>query len=276
EPVWMQAMIAAHQSAAEKSGARILFSAGFDSLPSDLGVWFLQQAAQKRFGSPMPRIKCRVRRMKGDASGGTMASMKATLKATIKDPGAREALGDPFALTPGFVGPKQPAGIVPEYNHAEGFWEVPFAMAAINTKNVHRSNFLLGHPYGTDFVYDEMMFTTIKDAAMAAADVVKSLGMFGGKSHKKGEGPSKAERDAGFYELGFYGSLSDGRTLTAGVAGDADPGYGSTSKMMAETALCLADLPRAAGGCFTGAALMPEQLIAALQAHAGLTFQLED
>ncbi|MCB1318228.1 MAG: saccharopine dehydrogenase NADP-binding domain-containing protein, partial [Leptospiraceae bacterium] len=75
EPVWMQAMIAAHQSAAEKSGARILFSAGFDSLPSDLGVWFLQQAAQKRFGSPMPRIKCRVRRMKGDASGGTMASM---------------------------------------------------------------------------------------------------------------------------------------------------------------------------------------------------------
>ena len=275
EPVWMKEMIAAHSEAAKQSGARILFSTGFDSLPSDLGVWFLQQAALKQFGQPLPRIKGRVRRMKGDASGGTMASMKATLKATIKDPESRRALGDPFALTPGFVGPQQPAGMVPEFNQAEGFWEVPFAMAAINTKNVHRTNYLLGFPYGKDFVYDEMMFTTIKDAAMAAADVLKNLSMFGGKSHKKGEGPSKEERENGYYELAFYGSFPDGRTLTASVAGDADPGYGSTSKMMAETALCLAALPRETGGCFTSAALMPESLIAALQAHAGITFRME-
>lgn len=275
EPVWMKQMIAAHQAAAEKSGARILFSTGFDSIPSDLGVWFLQKAAIEKFGSPLSRIKGRVLRMKGDASGGTMASMKATLRATIKDPESRKALGDPFALTPGFVGPDQPAGIVPEYNQKEGFWEVPFAMAAINTKNVHRSNFLLNHLYGKDFVYDEMMFTTLEDAALAAAEVVKKISMFGGKSHKQGEGPSKEEREAGFYELAFFGSSSDGKSLTAIVAGDADPGYGSTSKIMAETAMCLIALPRVKGGCFTAASLMPEQLVKVLPQHAGLTFKLE-
>ena len=165
-----------------------------------------------------------------------MASMKATLKATIKNRALLDDLNNPFALTPGFQGPEQPSGLVPEYNAGQGVWEVPFVMAAINTKNMHRSNFLLGHPYGQDFVYDEMMYTTLQDAALAAAEVAKKAAamMLGGKSHKAGEGPSKEERDAGHYDIAFYGSFPDGRAMTGSVQGDADPGYGSTSKMMAE------------------------------------------
>ncbi len=278
EPVWMKEMIEAHEAKAKESGARILFSGGFDSIPSDLGVWFLQKAAREKFGEPLPRIKGRVRKIKGDASGGTMASMKATLKATLRDASSREALNDPFALTPGFKGPEQPSGLAPSYNPEVGLWEAPFVMATINTKNVHRSNFLLGHPYGENFVYDEMMYTTIQDAALAATDVAQKVAkmMLGGKSHKSGEGPSREERDAGFYDIVFLGSGPDGRSLNASVKGDADPGYGSTSKMMAEAALCLAALPREQGGCFTTASLLGEPLVAALQAHAGLTFRLEE
>lgn len=277
EPVWMKQMIETHQAAAEASGARIVFSAGFDSIPSDLGVYFLQKHAREKFGAPLPRIKGRVRRMQGDASGGTLASMKATLKATIKNPSSLEALNDPFALTPGFRGPEQPSGLAPQYNSEAGVWEVPFVMASINTKNVHRTNYLLSHPYGADFVYDEMMYTSVEDAALAAADVAKKVGgmLLGGKSHRAGEGPSKEERDAGHYDIVFLGSGPEGRTLNASVQGDADPGYGSTSKIMAEVARCLAELPRKTGGCFTPVALMAEPLLAALQEHAGLTFQLE-
>ena len=203
--------------------------------------------------------------------------MKATLKATIKDPASLAALNDAFALTPGFRGPEQPSGLTPAYNAEAGLWEAPFVMAAINTKNVHRTNFLLGHIYGEDFVYDEMLYTTLQDAALAVGDVAKKVAtmMLGGQSHKTGEGPSKAEREAGHYDIVFLGSFPDGRTLTASVQGDADPGYGSTSKMMAEAALCLAALPREKGGCFTPAALLGDALIAALQQHAGLTFQIE-
>lgn len=278
EPVWMKHMIEQHAAKAEQSGARILFSGGFDSIPSDLGVWFLQRAAQQKFGQPLSRIKGRVRKIQGDASGGTMASMKATLKATLKDPASLQALNDPFSLTPGFKGPDQPSGLAPAYNKEAGLWEAPFVMATINTKNVHRTNFLLGYPYGRDFVYDEMMYTTLQDAALAAGDVAKRVAtmMLGGKSHKSGEGPSKEERDAGHYDIVFLGSLPDGRAMTASVQGDADPGYGSTSKMMAEAALCLAALPRSKGGCFTPAALLGEPLVSALQEHAGLTFRLED
>ncbi len=278
EPVWMKQMIEAHDAKAKESGARILFSGGFDSIPSDLGVWFLQKAAREKFGEALPRIRGRVRKIQGDASGGTMASMKATLKATLRDPASLKALNDPFALTPGFQGPEQPSGLAPAYNQEAGLWEAPFVMAAINTKAVHRTNFLLGHPYGEDFVYDEMLYTTIQDAALAAGDVAKKVAsmMLGGKSHKSGEGPSKAERDAGHYDIVFLGSYPDGRTLNASVQGDADPGYGSTSKMMAEAALCLAKLPRESGGCFTPASLLAEPLLPALQEHAGLRFRLEE
>ncbi|MEM6474885.1 MAG: saccharopine dehydrogenase NADP-binding domain-containing protein, partial [Pseudomonadota bacterium] len=148
EPAWMADKIAEHQEAAEASGARICFSSGFDSIPFDLGVLMTQKAAQERFGKPAPKIRGRVRAMAGTFSGGTAASLGATMKAAAKNPGIFKVLSSPFALTPGFTGASQPTGMVPQYETDLGKWAAPFVMAPINTKNVHRTNFLAGHPYG--------------------------------------------------------------------------------------------------------------------------------
>lgn len=273
EPAWMRHMIDAHEAAAIKSGARIVFSAGFDSIPFDLGVWYLQQAAIAKFGSPAPRVKGRVRKMAGGASGGTMASMKATLRASIKDAAILGLLKNPFALTPGFEGPAQPAGIVPEYDSEAGVWAAPFMMAPINTKNVHRTNFLLKHPYGKDFVYDEMLLTTIGEAGRALVDAAAKAA-FSGSGLKPGEGPSKEERESGFYDVIFIGQYPDGKRIQAAVKGDRDPGYGSTSKMISEATLTLLDL-KTPGGMFTPGGIMAAPLIDRLVKYAGLTFEIE-
>ncbi|MGY3123960.1 short subunit dehydrogenase-like uncharacterized protein [Bradyrhizobium sp. S3.14.4] len=157
EPAWMRRMIDAHHEEAKRTGARIVFSCGFDSIPFDLGVLTLQEKAREKFGRPARRVKARLRKVKGGMSGGTAASAQATLAAAARDPALIRLLTDPFALTPGFTGPSQPSGLIPEYDPSMNVWLVPFPMAPVNTKNVHRTNFLLGHPYGTDFVYDEMM-----------------------------------------------------------------------------------------------------------------------
>ena len=146
EPAWMAEKIAEHHDAAKESGARICFSSGFDSIPFDLGVLMLQKEAKERHGSPAPRVKGRVRAMKGTFSGGTAASLGATMKAAVRNPGVVTVLRDPFALTPGFEGPEQPSGMVPHYEEELGKWAAPFVMAAINTKNVHRTNFLSRAP----------------------------------------------------------------------------------------------------------------------------------
>ncbi|CAN0606740.1 unnamed protein product, partial [Ectocarpus sp. 12 AP-2014] len=154
----MKDMIAAHDEAAKASGARIVFSCGFDSLPSDLGVHLLQEAARERLGASLPRVRCRVKAMQGTASGGTVASFQATMASVKANPALFQDLANPFVLTAGFTGPEQPAGN--EIIHDEDLdnWSGPFVMATINTKNVHRSNQLLGHSYGEDLVYDEMIF----------------------------------------------------------------------------------------------------------------------
>ena len=274
EPAWMREMIDAHDAAAKASGARIVFSCGFDSIPFDLGVWFLQQEAVKRFGRPAPRVKGRVRKMAGGASGGTIASLTETMKAAARNPKIIGLLKSSFALTPGFQGPSQPSGLIPEYDSASGSWAAPFVMAPINTKNVHRSNFLLGHAYGADFVYDEMMLTTIGDAGRAMAEAIAKANPFGDSKLKPGEGPSKEERENGFYDVLFIGEMPDGGSVRVGVTGDRDPGYGSTSKMIAESALTLLET-QSDGGIFTPGGLMPEPLLTRLEAHAGLTFVVE-
>lgn len=279
EPAWMRQMIDAHDETAKKSGARIVFSCGFDSIPFDLGVWFLQQEAIRQNGAPAPRVKGRVRKMQGGASGGTIASLTETMKAAAKDLSIVGLLRSPFALTPGFEGPSQPSGMIPEYDSATGTWAAPFVMAPINTKNVHRSNFLLGHPYGADFTYDEMMMTTIGDAGKAIAEgiatALKSANPFGeGPQPKPGEGPSAEEREAGFYDVLFVGEYPDGKSIRASVKGDRDPGYGSTSKMIAESALTLLEVDTP-GGVVTPGAIMAKPLIARLTANAGLEFALE-
>ena len=279
EPAWMRQMIDAHEAAAQASGARIVFSCGFDSIPFDLGVFLLQKEFRHRFGHPASRVRGRVRKMKGTFSGGTAASLKATLAAGAANPAVMDLLKNPFSLTPGFTGPRQPSGNKPMLDEALGLWVAPFVMAAINTRNVHRSNFLLGHAYGTDFVYDEMLVTGAGEKGEAVANAVASDKSMGSDSGPQpGEGPSRAEREAGFYDVLFLGHDAEGRSLRVGVTGDRDPGYGSTSKMITEAAVCLlqqsaADTP---GGIWTPAPAMGDRLIDRLQDHAGLRFVIEE
>ena len=277
EPAWMRQMIDAHHAAAQASGARIVFSCGFDSIPFDLGMLMLQNEMKQRFGAPAPRVRGRVRKMKGTFSGGTAASLKATMAAAATQPGVLDLLRNPFSLTPGFEGPRQPSGNKPQVDEVMGVWVAPFVMAAINTRNVHRSNFLLGHAWGTDLVYDEMLVTGPGDKGQAIAEAVaadKSLGGPGGP--QPGEGPSREERESGFYDVLFIGTGAAGQTLQMSVKGDRDPGYGSTSKMIAESAMCLLqDATATPGGIWTPASAMGAALIQRLQAHAGLTFTVE-
>lgn len=278
EPGWMREMIDAHQAGAQASGARIVFSCGFDSIPFDLGVQQLQAHCVTRFGAPAPRIKGRVRAMKGGFSGGTAASLKATLAAAARNPGLLKLLASPFALTPGFDGPDQPSGMLPHYDASVGAWVAPFIMAPINTKNVHRTNALAGHPYGTDFRYDEMMVAPgLGELGKAAAEAIAKANPLAGEGGPKpGEGPSKEERESGYYDVLFVAEYPDGRTARLSVKGDRDPGYGSTSKMIAESALCLVQDVAGAGGIWTPGALMGEALVKRLEAHAGLRFAVED
>lgn len=294
EPAWMAAMIAKYDAKAKASGARIVFSCGFDSIPFDLGVTFLQEQAQERLGAPLQRVRGRVRKMKGGFSGGTIASLMATLEASKQTPSILKTLADPFALTPGFTGPDQPSGETVEHDTVAGQWAAPFIMATINTKNVHRTNHLLAHAWGKDFVYDEMMLTgdgpagrkramatarqsSIQNALLGFAPTRALLRRFA--LPKPGEGPSKEERETGFYDVLFTGETKDGRAMRGSVKGDKDPGYASTSKMISESALCLArDVGRdqTPGGVWTPGAALGAKLIKRLEANAGLRFALEN
>ena len=275
EPAWMRQKIDQHDEAAKASGARIVFSAGFDSIPFDLGVLMLQKHCVETFGAPAPRVKGRVRAMKGTFSGGTAASMKATMAAASKDPAVIGYLTNPFSLAGGFEGPAQPAGNKPEYDESIGSWATSFVMAPINTKNVHRTNALLGQAFGADFVYDEMMLTGPGEQGEAMAKHVASTPMMGGADDPKpGEGPTKEERDTGFYDVLFIAEYPDGRTAKLSVKGDRDPGYGSTSKMISETAIALSE-NQGAGGVTTPGAALGETLVDRLQKYAGLSFAVE-
>jgi short subunit dehydrogenase-like uncharacterized protein len=278
EPVWMRQMIDKHEAAAKASGARIVFSCGFDSVPFELGALFVQEQAKRVFGAPASRVKGRVRDMRGTLSGGTAASAKATFDAVAKDLSLVAILNDPFALTPGFVGPKQPRGSKPAYEEDLQSWTAPFMMALINTRNVHRSNMLMGFPYGKQFIYDEMVLTGPGEKGEANAKRVMAANneKTGPNARKPGEGPSKQERENGLYDLLYVALAPDGKQVRASVKGDRDPGYGSTSKMISECAVCLLrDAPEVPGGIWTPGAAMGERLIKRLVDNAGLTFQVE-
>ncbi len=277
ETPWMRWVIDTHSATAEKTGARIVLSCGFDSIPFDLGVFFLQDEAKKKFGSTVPRVKTRVRAMKGTFSGGTVASFRSTMAEAGKNPDVIKILQDHFALTPGFSGPAQPEGNKPEYDEGLGMWLAPFVMAPINTRNVHRSNALLGHAYGKDFVYDEMMLAGPGEQGEAIAKMIAGdTSLMSDDAPKPGEGPSKKEREEGMYDVLIIGESGDGKTIKVGVTGDRDPGYGSTSKIIAEAAVCLAkDDVVEGGGIYTSAPAMGLTLVNRLVANAGLTFKVE-
>jgi short subunit dehydrogenase-like uncharacterized protein len=277
ESHWIAQMQAEHEAAAKASGARLVFSCGFDSIPFDVGVWYLQEQAKAKLGAPVPRVRGRVKSIVGGLSGGTLASGMATMTAARANPEIGKTLANPFALTPGFTGPAQPDGDKPYEDKAAGSWVAPFMMAGINTKAVHRTNFLAGHPWGRDFQYDEMLMVAGPPKEGDPAAMMGGFQFGAGGMPQPGEGPTKEERENGSYELLFIGEGADGRTLTAVVHGDKDPGYGSTSKILGEAAVCLArDVSRETtpGGCWTPAAAMGAALVKRLPERAGLTFRI--
>lgn len=293
EPHWMQQMIDAHQATATKTGARIIHACGFDSIPSDLGVLYTQKMSEEILGQHCDQISMRVKAMKGTASGGTIASMLATVEQSSADPEIRRALINPYSLAPQGMrsGTKQSYVKVPMRDEASGRWIAPFVMAAVNTQVVHRSHALMGRPWGNGFLYDEAVLTghgpqgALKagalsaglGGAMAAFGIAPLRGLLADKVlPKPGEGPSPDEQENGFFDIRFYGTTASGKHLVTKVTGDRDPGYGSTAKMLSETAYCLLkrDPANTPGGFWTPATGLGEQLIELLQDHAGLGFSV--
>ncbi len=276
EPGWMHEMIETHSNAAKDSGSRIIFSCGFDSIPFDLGVLFVQNAAEDKFGKPAPSVRGRVRAMNGEFSGGTAASLGATMNALKTNPELFTILANPFALSNGFSGPEQPADSRPYLDEKLDAWVAPFFMAPINTKNIHRSNALMNHKYGEEFSYNEMMLTGSGDQGEEAAKMVASSNPLTEKPLLPGEGPSRESRENGNYDLLFCADMPDGSVISASVIGDMDPGYGSTSKMIAESAICLiSECENLGGGIYTTAPSMGTKLIKRLEDNAGIAFKIE-
>ena len=277
EPGWMYEKISQHKEEAEKSGARIVFSCGFDSIPFDLGVLFAQNEVIKRYGKPSSNIRGRVRVMDGEFSGGTAASMGATMASLKEKPELFEVLINPFSLCEGYKGPEQAADSKPIFDEKLDTWVAPFFMAPINTKNVHRSNALMNHSYGKDFCYNEMWVSGPGDEGKAIADAMASVNPMGGKDGPKpGEGPSRESRENGSYDVLFCADI-DEQSVHVSVKGDMDPGYGSTSKMITESAICLVkECEELVGGIYTPASSMGEKLIKRLEMSAGLTFKIEN
>jgi short subunit dehydrogenase-like uncharacterized protein len=294
EVYWLRQMMEKHQAAATISGARVVNACGFDSIPSDLGVQFLQNHAVREFGAPCTRINLFVKGIKGGGSGGTIASGLNALDEARKNKEAARIMVDPYSLNPEGErrGPdgRDQQGI--EHNDLIDSWTAPFVMAIINMRIVRRSNALMDYAYGKDFRYAESMLTgTGAGGWLKSAGMVAGLGGFILASSfslsrslliekmipKPGDGPGKTERENGFFNLILVGQLEGGRLIKARVVGDRDPGYGSTSKMLSETAICLAkDNIAVGGGFWTTASSMGEKLRKRMIDNAGLTFTIEN
>ncbi len=294
EAQWIRRMIDKHHDAAVDTGARIVHCCGFDSVPMDIGVWFLQEEARQRHGSYCDAITMLVKATKGGPSGGTIASMLNIVKEARADRNVARVLVDPYALNPpgDREGPdgRDQQGV--RYDDVAATWTAPFVMAGINTKVVRRSHALQGYPYGRDFRYREaVMMGKGASSWLKASTLTAALGGFVVASGfefsrglleryvlpKPGEGPSRTQRETGFYDLRQFGQLPDGSVIRSRIRGDRDPGYGSTSKMLAESGVSLAtDDLGSTGGVLTPAAAMGGALLNRLRENAGLTFEILD
>jgi len=292
EVQWIHRMIAAFDGTARRSGARLVHCCGFDSVPFDMGVWYLQHERAARGLPAAEEVQGVVRRMRGSMSGGTFASLMNVMEEAAVDPAVRRIGGNANALLPPEMGaPRARAALGLGFSPALGVWTAPFVMATINTKILRRSNALLGFPWGKGFRYEESMATGGGFGGRLRAWVVTAgLGAFmaaaaAGPTRRllkrvlpaPGEGPDRNARTSGRYEIDFFpaGENPTRPTLIATVAASLDPGYGSTSRMIAECALCLArDDVKAAGGSWTPSACMGEQLLPRLQQGAGLRFSV--
>lgn len=295
EVQWIRRMLNRYEALAARSGARIVHCCGFDSIPSDLGVHFLQQEARRRFGMPCERVRMRVHVFRGGVSGGTVASLLNVIAEAAADPTLRRELADPYSLCPPADGARlrQPQVRSATLDTASGLWVAPFVMAPVNTRIVLRTQHLTGGAYGPGFRYDEALVrgrglrgrwrATVTSAglkgfmlAAAFSPTRRLLQRFVLPS--PGEGPSAEAQARGRFDLRFLGTTADGRPLRARVTGNRDPGYGSTARMLGEAVACLAqDVPRSRrpGGFWTPASIFGDLLVARLTRHAGLTFEIE-
>lgn len=292
ETQWIRAMIDRYQRTAEQSGARLVHCCGFDSIPSDLGVLFTQQHFKERYGLPSSDIRMRVKAARGGLSGGTFASLLNVMKEASQDPALRKQMADPYLLCPGagFHGRQRNPGLA-ERDVISGSWMAPFIMAAINTRVVQRSHYLLDKAYGNNFRYEETMLTgtglagrlraTATGGGLAAfmlgAAIKPSRWVLEKLLPAPGEGPSPEAQQNGFFDMRFYALSGNGETLQCQVTGDRDPGYGATAKMISQAAICLArdiDADRCAGGSWTPASSMGRTLLKRLEQHAGMQFRI--
>lgn len=291
EVQWIRKMIDQYHAEAVQNKVKITHCCGFDSIPSDMGVFFLQNELKKKTGSYAKEIKFYVKAMSGTFSGGTLASLQNVMAEAAKDKSIYKVLLNPYGLNPEGErsGPDKRDLVKPKYDKEVDQWVGPFVMAGINTKVVRRSNALADYPYGKDFLYSETTLTGkgIK-GRMGAASLMMTLGLASamkpGTILKKigdrflpqpGEGPSKEERENGFFNILLIAKMEDGTVYKAKVTGDKDPGYGSTSKMLGEAAVSLAkDKLISTYGCLTPSNSMGNHLLNRLTEKAGLTFDL--
>ena len=298
ETPWIKRMIDKYEATAQQSGARIVHCCGFDSVPSDMGVYFLQQQAMRQWGTPATQVKLRVKTLKGGASGGTVASLINVMQEAAADPALRRELADPYSLSPQGHGFKARQSSIRGAAFDADFdvWIAPFVMAAINERVVHRSNALSGNAYGSQFRYDEAVITGAGlSGRLKAVTMVAGLGAFmlgivikpiriamqRFLLPKPGEGPTPAAQLAGRYDLRLFGRTDQGNTLRVKVTGDRDPGYGSTGKMLGQAAASLAldhvkdDGTKTGrpGGFWTPATMFDDRFIERLTRHAGLRFE---
>ena len=293
EVQWLRRIIDEHSAAAKDSGAILVPCCGFDSIPSDLGTLFVHNAMREQFDSNCAYVKFRAGPSKGGFSGGTAASLMNMMREQDNDPGLAEMLANPYSLDPpdgrgGLDGPDLTLG---EFDKDFDSYIAPFVMAGINTRVVRRSNALMNYAYGENFRYDEatlmgegpagfakaFALAAGSGVVMTAASVPFLRSLLEKVIPAPGEGPSTELRESGFFNVEFFARGADDpqATVRARVTGDRDPGYGSTAKMLTESAIVLAQGGlKVTGGLWTPASALGVDLIARLQAHAGLTFEL--
>jgi short subunit dehydrogenase-like uncharacterized protein len=285
EVPWMRQMIDAHHARAKATGARIVHTCGFDSIPSDLGTWATQQEFIDRFGHPATKITA-LFQMSGGVSGGTAASAFEIAEAS-KDREVRQLLRDPHALDPDRgAHASEPQGIPLGYQRDLKMFTAPFIMADTNGPVVRRGHALAGHPWGRDFEYREMMGTRGNARGLATAvTITAGLGALAAamkrprlrawlrtKAPQPGEGPSEKQRTRGHWRVRFVAERGDDKLFYVAADPAGDPGYQSTAKMLGESALCLAyDALPSSGGVLTPSVAMDGALVDRLRA-AGLTF----
>jgi short subunit dehydrogenase-like uncharacterized protein len=295
EVLFMREAIDRFDAVASASGARLVHSCGFDSIPSDLGVLLLHEAVTADGTGQLEDTTLVVRAMKGGASGGTVASLKGTVDDVRKDPKLARLIADPYALSPDRdaepdLGPERDLRGV-QFDRELSMWLGPFVMGTINTRAVRRSNALQDHAYGPRFRYREVMgFGSGPLAAVQAAAIVGGFGALAAGLvipptravldrvlPSPGEGPSESQRERGHFRLEIHTRTSSGARYVCRLAAKGDPGYKATAVMFGESGLCLAldedRLPPRAG-VLTPATAMGDALVARLRS-AGQTLDVE-